>query len=504
MYKTACPACGAEVQFKSAASVMAVCAYCRSTLLREADAVRDLGKMSEVIEDHTRIQITTSGQYAGKNFGVVGRIQLKYADGFWNEWYVLFDDGSAGWLSDGSGQYVFTLEKGAPSKAPAFEQIKPGAVIPWDGQRFTASDVRTAQCTGGEGELPFQVGSGYVARVADFRSGDNFLTLDYSDGATPKVYLGVATTLEALQCQLLRSEDQVEDTAGKLKGKAKALECPSCGSGIDNIPGKADHLVCPSCHAEVALAGDKAEVLAKHDELKQIHTSLALGSVANIDGIKWQLIGLMRVRETGEEPDAPWTEYLLFNAKKGFLWLVESSSGWTRTEVLNTLPEMVGGSGVRVGGKAYTKKWTYGAEVAYAAGAFNWRVKIGDQTRITDYYGPDGTLSEEMSSEEVTWSRSQPVVAAQIARWFGLPDKSLASPLLSSAPSPLARFAKLASGILVFLNIGSIFRSSGGALMFTGLALLLLWLPVWMSGADSLSGAGETGSDLDIDSGDDD
>ncbi len=50
--------------------------------------------MSEVIEDHTRIQITTSGQYEGRNFAVVGRIQLRYEDGFWNEWYVLFDDGT--------------------------------------------------------------------------------------------------------------------------------------------------------------------------------------------------------------------------------------------------------------------------------------------------------------------------------------------------------------------------------------------------------------------------
>ncbi|GAB2895344.1 hypothetical protein GCM10027046_25660 [Uliginosibacterium flavum] len=484
MYKTACPACGAEVQFKSAGSVMAVCAFCRSTLLREADAVRNIGRMSEVIEDHTRIQITTSGEYEGKQFGVVGRIQLKYADGFWNEWYVMFDDGSAGWLSDGSGQYVMTLPGGTPSKAPPFEAIKPGAVIPWDGKRFTATDVRTAQCVAGEGELPFQVGPGWQARVADFRSDDRFLTLDYSEGETPQVFLGSAVTLEALKCQLLRSEDQVADTAGKLKGKADTLECPNCGSGIDYAPGKADHLICPSCHAEVAANAGQAEVLKKHDELEQAVTSLQLGDTGTLDGLKWQVIGLMRCQEFGSDEHSVWTEYLLFNAYSGFLWLVETDEKWTRTVVLNTLPEDRASS-ARFGGKNYTKQWDYGSEVIYAAGAFNWRVSIGNQTRITDYQGPDGTLSKEATAEEITWSLSTNINPDVVAKAFGKAAETVAKAGAAGEPSPLGGFAKVASAILIFLNIGNIFRGSMGALIFTALALLLLWLPVWMSGVSS-------------------
>lgn len=460
---------------------MAVCAYCRSTLLREAEAVRSIGRMSDLIEDHTRIQITSSGEYQGQHFGVVGRIQLRYADGFWNEWYLLFDDGSAGWLADGSGQYVITRPGGTPGKAPRFEQIKPGAVIPFNGERYTATDVRSAQCVAGEGELPFQVGAGWEARVADFRSGDKFLTLDYSEGETPAVFIGAATTLEALKCQLLREADQVETSAGKLAGKRSTLECPNCGSGIDRIPGRAEHLVCPACHAEVALTADKAEVLKKHEELEQFQSSLQLGDKATIDGAKWQLIGLMRCRETGEEPDPPWTEYLLFNASKGFLWLVESHQGWTRTEVLNTLPESTSASGVRLNGKGYTKKWDYGSEVIYAAGAFNWRVKIGDQSRITDYYGPDGLLSAEITSTEVTWSRSLSVSAEQIARWFGKPKASLAEPVLSSGPSELGTFAKYASWGLLILNFDKIFSFTPMVWIVSALAMLLLWLPTWIT-----------------------
>ena len=74
MFKLACPSCGAEVVFRSPTSAMAVCEYCRSTLLRDGEAVRDAGKMSATFEDYSPIRITTAGIYAGRRFGVVGRI----------------------------------------------------------------------------------------------------------------------------------------------------------------------------------------------------------------------------------------------------------------------------------------------------------------------------------------------------------------------------------------------------------------------------------------------
>ncbi|WZB64528.1 hypothetical protein WJ970_28860 [Achromobacter xylosoxidans] len=38
---------------------------------------------------------------------------MRYDDGFWNEWYLWFEDGSDGWLSDASGQYAVTRRRRA-------------------------------------------------------------------------------------------------------------------------------------------------------------------------------------------------------------------------------------------------------------------------------------------------------------------------------------------------------------------------------------------------------
>jgi hypothetical protein len=219
---------------------MAVCEYCNTSVLKDADSIKDMGRMSAVLEDYSPIQINTSGVLGGRQFTVVGRIQLRYSAGMWNEWYLLFDDGSTGWLGDSSGQFVVTTARqgnGAPRSAlPSFTSLAPGNFAMVDGRRYTVAEVRTAQCIGGQGELPFRVGEGWRAQVADLRDGGSFATLDYSDGEVPTVYTGVAVTLESMQCQLLRDDDDIRRTTGRHRGKLTALDCPSCGGPIKYLP----------------------------------------------------------------------------------------------------------------------------------------------------------------------------------------------------------------------------------------------------------------------------
>lgn len=394
---------------------MAVCEYCKTTVLKEADAVKDLGKMSEVLEDYSPIQIGTSGMFGGQSFTVIGRIQLRYAAGLWNEWYLMFDDGHVSWLGDASGQYTLSTERTADAPLPAFEELQPARRYTMAGARYTVADVRTADCTGGQGELPFRVGSGWQARVADLRSGSSFLTLDYSD-PEPKLYSGHAVMLEALKCQLLRDPDQIRESAGRFRGKVDRLECPSCGGNVSYLPGVTTHLVCPSCHAQVDTSSTVAQVLAAGDRMAAIRTTLELGAKAAIGGKEFALIGVMRRRD---EEGAEWTEYLLHNARAGFLWLVETDDGWERASVQDDWPDWSGADVAQLGSRAFRKLYEYTAQVTFAAGAFNWRVGAGDNARIVEFENAPNKLAAEITAEEMTWSLSSPVAADQIRAWFG-------------------------------------------------------------------------------------
>lgn len=421
MFKSHCPGCGAEIAFRSASSVMAVCEYCQTMVLKSGEDVTNVGKLSAIFEDYTPLQIGTTGSVDGVSFTLVGRLQLQYDDGHWNEWYALFDDGSGAWLSDASGQYVLTRETPLTHTPPLFEKLAGGNRWFFDNLNWYVADVRTARAAAGQGELPFRFDGGWTAKVADFRAASQFLTLDFSFGEQPVLYRGNAVTLEALQCQLLREDQQIFDAAGRYKGKFAKLDCPQCGSPISHAPGLTDHLVCPSCHSEVGLSGGEVAVLQVHRELESLETTLKLGDIGTIDKRPFVVLGLLEAGET-EADASSWVEYLLFHPQAGFLWLVESADGWQKVRVLNDWPERVTDAEIAYRKQVYRKKWSYEGIVTYAAGAFNWRVKVEDRIQYTDYVRGSECITRELTPQEMNLSYAEKIPASQVGGWFGRDD----------------------------------------------------------------------------------
>jgi uncharacterized protein DUF4178 len=209
--EVACPGCGAAVKFVSAASLLAVCGYCRATLLRRDLQVERLGTMAQLVADATLLQLGAEGVYRSTHFAVVGRVQVRYDDGGWNEWYLVFDDGRAGWLGEASGEYTVSFETPLLGRAPAWDALQAGGTLTLDGTTYEIADVRRARVVGGEGELPFRIEGGYETAAADLRTeGARFATLDYSEaesGAPPRLYVGEVVDFSALALRGLRELD---------------------------------------------------------------------------------------------------------------------------------------------------------------------------------------------------------------------------------------------------------------------------------------------------------
>ncbi|NHZ35433.1 DUF4178 domain-containing protein [Massilia rubra] len=487
MHIVSCPSCGAEVRFKSHAAVMAVCEFCRATLLKDADAVKNLGTMSSVLEDYSPIQVGTSGVAGGRHFTVVGRIQLRYARGLWNEWYVLYDDGSNAWLGDFSGLFTLTSVRAVTLALPGFNAIGVAQTCQIDGERWLASEKRSGECIAGQGELPFRVGEGWRIRVADFRSGPRFLTLDYTDGDVPVVYTGVAVTLAEMRCQLLRDDEQIRASAGKYRGKVDALDCPSCGSTISYLPGVATNLVCPACKAQLDAAGPEARVLAAGDKVARMRTTIEIGAKANIGGSQCTVIGAMTCEADDGES---WTQYLLYSTRASFFWLVESVDGWHRADVMSHWPAWHADQpDVALADKVeYNKSADYMARVVAAAGAFNWRVQAGDRTRTMEFKYGKTTLAAEVTDEEMTWSRSKPLATDQVMAWFDDPVKKARPPGAPRVPAtprnaPPARGAPLSNILFKFflwllgLNLIPLLVNFGTSALFLLVGLAAIFLP---------------------------
>lgn len=476
MQNVSCPSCGAPIAFRSHASVMAVCEYCRATVVKEADAVRDLGKMSEVLEDYSRIQVGTAGVHGGRSFTVVGRIQLRFDAGMWNEWYLLFDDGKDGWLGDASGQYTMTTKRESGAGLPAFEDVKVTRQVDIGFGPYVASDKRVAKCTGGQGELPFKVGPGWEARVADFRRGPSFATLDYSDGTPPLLYAGTAVTLEGMKCQLLRDDEAIKASAGKYRGRIDVLQCPACGSSIRYVPGLATSCVCPNCATPLDASSPKVEVLLKGERNEGVRYTLELGATARIGGLDYRVLGAMR-REDNE--GEAWNEYLLFSPQGPFIWLVETDEGWSRSQVLDDwpTPPLPSMQAVQVDNVSWERTWVYQARVVHVAGAFNWRVQAGDMVHVAEYEHGQNGLAAEYTEEELSWSRSSPVANDQIRTWFKLAGPAAATKAADKGPLSQSDIAWRALLWILGLNFIPLIFNFFGTTFWMVLGILALFLP---------------------------
>lgn len=206
-FEADCPSCGARVAFRSSASVVAICDYCKSTLVRRDLNLEDVGKMAELKADGSPLQRGAAGAYRGLHFAVVGRIQYRFSRGLWNEWYLLFDDMRGGWLGEARGNYVVSFPTKVPEVFPAFAELKAGKVLMVGGRPFEIVDLETAHSIAGEGELPFRVGAGYDAPVADLQGpGRSFATIDYSE-EPPLVFVGEHVEFDELSLSGLGALD---------------------------------------------------------------------------------------------------------------------------------------------------------------------------------------------------------------------------------------------------------------------------------------------------------
>ena len=80
-FRAGCPACGAEVVFKSGSSVVVVCGFCNSVVARTDRGVEDVGKVADVVESGSPLEVGLRGAVRNVPFTLTGRAQIEHAAG---------------------------------------------------------------------------------------------------------------------------------------------------------------------------------------------------------------------------------------------------------------------------------------------------------------------------------------------------------------------------------------------------------------------------------------
>lgn len=194
-----CPNCGAPIRFRWSSAIQTTCEYCKSILVRDDVNLTKVGQVADLPPDISPIQIGTEGVYRDTAFQVIGRIIYSHDVGAWNEWHLLFSNGSSGWLSDSQAEYAVSFVSAPESPLPGPDEVYRGWELAQQGVKLAVTVLTEASYEGVEGELPFQYWDKSKCRFADLRSNDGrFATIDYTENP-PLLFLGEFVEFEALR-----------------------------------------------------------------------------------------------------------------------------------------------------------------------------------------------------------------------------------------------------------------------------------------------------------------
>ncbi len=420
-YSAPCPGCGAPVEFRSAQSTHAVCGFCQSTVVRQGDVLSRIGKMGELFDDHSPLQLFATGKYQNRNFTLIGRLQYKTAEGTWAEWNAMFDDGQTGWLAEDNGAYVFTQPNTQQSNMPPADRYVVGKPVGVNGKPFSVASNVSAALISAQGELPKLPPLGQPFDVVELRSATGeVISIDYT-GTPPTVSQGTAVLLDDLALKGLKDESAKEE-------KARQFNCPHCGAPVTVALSTSKSISCGSCGSIIDLSQGIGGELKSAIQDEPVQPVIPLGSVGQLQGVHWQVVGFQHRMGVapGDDEHFGWSEYLLYNQKRGFSFLVDSEEGWSLVRPTTGAPSMSSStaSSASYMGTNYTLKYSYTAETNYVCGEFYWLVQRGQKTQNKDFANGKRLLSMEQTPTELVWSSGDQLASEVVAKAFKLEDKA--------------------------------------------------------------------------------
>jgi hypothetical protein len=158
-----CPACGAPLTVESAFTRTVVCTFCGQGLSLDDKGLNPTGRMARLSQAPSIFSIGRTGKVKGRKFKVLGRLRYDYEDGYWDEWFLKFEDGQAGWVTEEEGECALFFKEliTAPMELDA---VRVGKSIFINNRPVFITEVQEASLAGGEGELNYRMVPGTSVR----------------------------------------------------------------------------------------------------------------------------------------------------------------------------------------------------------------------------------------------------------------------------------------------------------------------------------------------------
>lgn len=154
-----CPSCGVAIENMSAHTRSLQCPHCANWVYFGSNGWVAGGVFDHALDAPSMLHTGRCGKLAARNFVVAGRIRISYEDGFWDEWWLEFEDGNHQWLEEDEGSYRLhdaVQPESKPDNA-VFMAAKVGSTIGIDSDNWFVAERIDAEVTATQGTLPLAI-----------------------------------------------------------------------------------------------------------------------------------------------------------------------------------------------------------------------------------------------------------------------------------------------------------------------------------------------------------
>ena len=430
-----CPSCGAAVEFSAGTALVVVCSHCQTVVARQGNRLEDHGRIGAIVDTDSPLQLNAEGRVGRDGFRLVGHLQKDHGAGPWDEWYVEFDSGDTGWLSEAEGAfYLLRADGTAPDLH--LEDFEPGHRFSLKNYRLVVEERGHGRVVAAEGQLPNDVDPSAEGHYVDATGpGRVFVTLDFGTASSdPEVYLGKRLKLEELGIAADQLRPRVKQVA------LQQARCTNCNGPLElRAPDRSKRVACPFCGALLDVSQGKLaflELLKKPEHAPII----PLGAKGQLKGAEWVCIGFLVRSCVVEGVRYPWEEYLLFNRARGFTWLMNSNGHWVFLEPLDAGEVAVAaGSAAHLDGVRYRAFQSVTAITETVLGEFYWEVEAGERATAEEYVAPPYSVNEDRTDTEVSFTKGEYLPPEQVREAFRLKEPlEVPQGIAPSQPNPIS------------------------------------------------------------------
>ncbi len=157
-----CPACGVAVESVSAHTRSMQCPHCGNWIYLSGSGWSSAGSFTHALDAPSMLRVGRSGVLSGtaerpRNLTVAGRLRLTYDGGYWDEWWLEFEDGNHQWLEEDDGRYRLHSPVSLSADLAQVKAAGVGSQLLLDNKNWFITERLDATLAGSEGALPIAI-----------------------------------------------------------------------------------------------------------------------------------------------------------------------------------------------------------------------------------------------------------------------------------------------------------------------------------------------------------